>query len=211
MEEKKFTPVGGQVAFDFRGRIIMATNKNLEDMVEKKLFREDLYYRIKVFHLELSPLRENKEMLKNEIKNIFEALKKEYHLPYAMLGSEACRYLLNKEWKGNFRELKNALEYAIVLGKKNTIEASDFPLETKPRGRISVVPVDLLEGFPENFHEGQELFEKLFLESSLLKNTGRVNETARRLGISKTTLIQKAKKYRINTLKMRADHSELAA
>lgn len=211
MEEKKFTPVGGQVALDFKGRIIMATNKNLGQMVKEKLFREDLYYRIKVFHLELRPLRENKEVLIKEIENILASLKKQYHAPYTMLGPEALDYLVNKEWKGNFRELKNALEYAIVLGRKNKIEVCDFPAEVSALEKPEIESLAFLEAFPEDFHAGQELFEKLFLENWLLKNTGKVNETARRLGISKTTLIQKAKKYRINTLKMRADHSDLAA
>lgn len=211
MEEKKFTPVGGQKACDFRGRIIMATNKNLEEMVKSKLFREDLYYRIKVFHLELSPLRKDKKLLTKEINNILGSLKKQYHAPYTILGNEALEYLLTKEWRGNFRELKNALEYAVVLGRKNMIEVTDFPGEVCLKEKDFTESTDILDGFPEDFHASQELFEKLFLESWLLKNTGKVNETARRLGISKTTLIQKAKKYRINTLKMRADCSDLAA
>lgn len=209
MEERKFTPVGGSASLDFRGRIIMATNRNLKQMVESGLFREDLYYRIKVFHLELSPLREDKKQLREMIQTLFNELKERHSSPYARLSNEAMELLMSRNWKGNIREIKNALEFALVMSPKNVIESADFPHDQNEV--ILPEEVNALAGFPEDFHQSQELFEKVFLESMLAKNGGKVNETARRLGISKTTLIQKARKYGINTLKMRAEAFDFAA
>ncbi len=209
LEEKKFTPVGGSLGVDFLGRIIMATNKNLKQMVAAGLFREDLYYRIKTFHLELAPLHHDKKQMELVINKIFEQLKKDHHCPYASLSEGAVEYLLKKEWKGNIREMKNALEFAIVMSSRNVISKDDFPEEKSAHENQKVVGLN--GDFPDDFHQSLELFEKIFLESMLTKNGGRVNETAKRVGISKTTLIQKARKYGINTLKMRAEALDFAA
>ncbi|MBC7714350.1 MAG: sigma-54-dependent Fis family transcriptional regulator [Rhizobacter sp.] len=208
LEEKKFTPIGSTVVQEFRGRIIMATNRNLEKMVNEGLFREDLYYRISVFKIELETLAANKELLKESIKNTFFELKSRYRKHQCTLPHSTLDYLTGLEWKGNFRELKNTLEFAVVMNEKNILEISDFP------SKISKAPAlteDFISGFPENFNASLERFEEMYLKSMFHRHGGKVNETARRLGMSKTTLIHKAKKYQINTLKIRADNSEVAA
>ena len=212
LEEKKFTPLGSTYSQDFSGRIIMATNKNLRELVAKGLFREDLYYRVTVFKLELPALRENPELLIQSIGELFSKLKMNYHRPDLELSQEALRYLVQSDWKGNFRELKNTLEYAVVMSESRQIMVSDFPQDRiASDGLVQNSRKEFIESFPSDFGESLELFEKMYLTAILEKNGGKVNETARRLGMSKTTLIQKAKKYQINTLKMRSDASILAA
>lgn len=212
LEEKKFTPLGSTQSQPFNGRIIMATNKNLKELVDAGLFREDLYYRMTVFKLELSPLRDNSEVLSQTIKELLTKLKTVYERPHLFLSEEAMSYLLKSSWKGNFRELKNTLEYAVVMSENKKIEVSDFP-ENAPVVKASPKAQEksFIESFPMDFNQSLEIFEGMYLRAILEKNGGRVNETARRLGMSKTTLIQKAKKYQINTLKMRANASDLAA
>jgi len=212
LEEKKFTPLGSTQSLDFCGRIIMATNKNLKNLVDEGLFREDLYYRVSVFKLELPTLRGNPELLESSIKDLLSKLKIHYQRPYSYLSNEALSFLKNQEWKGNFRELRNALEYAVVMSEDRQIVVKDFP------HNLSAAPLALktqekafIESFPQDFAQSLELFEKMYLAAILVKNGGKVNDTARRLGMSKTTLIQKAKKYQINTLKMRSDASLLVA
>lgn len=212
LEEKKFTPLGSTQSQDFCGRIIMATNKNLKALVDQGLFREDLYYRVAVFKLELPTLRENPELLSQSIQELLSKLKITYQRPYCHLSEEALDYLVKAPWKGNFRELKNTLEYAVVMSEERQIKRSDFPqnaptLEAHPKNQEK----DFIESFPLDFNQSLELFEKMYLQAILEKNGGKVNDTARRLGMSKTTLIQKAKKYQINTLKIRSDASILAA
>lgn len=212
LEEKKFTPLGSTQSQDFSGRIIMATNKNLKALVDAGLFREDLYYRVMVFKLSLPNLQSNEELLKQSILDLMTKLKKSYDRPYSYLSSEAHDHLLKSEWKGNLRELKNTLEYAIVMSEERQIKISDFPQVSNPHEElIKNEEKGFIESFPSDFAQSLELFEKMYLERVLEKNGGKVNDTARRLGMSKTTLIQKAKKYQINTLKMRSDASLLAA
>jgi DNA-binding NtrC family response regulator len=212
LEEKKFTPIGSTQSQDFCGRIIMATNRDLKSLVRQGLFREDLYYRVAVFKLNLPSLRENQEILSDSIIDLLSKLKTVYQRPHLYLSEEARAYLLANPWKGNFRELKNTLEYAVFMSEERQIRTSDFPqntptLDPGPKNQEK----GFIESFPCDFNQSLEIFEKMYLEAILVKNGGRVNDTARRLGMSKTTLIQKAKKHRINTLKMRADASVLAA
>lgn len=211
LEEKKFTPVGSSTAIDFCGRIIMATNKNLAEMVQEKKFREDLYFRMKTFQIEIEPIRLNPTKLEKVIDELLEKLKKMHDLPYARLSYEARHFLLNQKWEGNLRELSGALEYALVMSPRNQIEVRDFLCQSNKKIENKNMLDDFLDKFPVDFHAGMEKFEELFLRKALLENAGKVNDTARKLGLSKTTLIQKAKKYRINTLEIRANASALAA
>lgn len=212
LEEKKFTPLGSTQSQDFCGRIIMATNRDLKALVDLGLFREDLYYRVAVFKLELPSLRDSPDTLAASIIDLLAKLKTTYQRPHLYLSEEAQNYLLKNPWKGNFRELKNTLEYAVVMSDERQIKISDFP-QNAPTAEVrpKTEEKDFIESFPQDFNQSLELFEKMYLAAILEKNGGRVNDTARRLGMSKTTLIQKAKKYHINTLKMRADASVLAA
>lgn len=212
LEEKKFTPLGSTQSQDFHGRIIMATNKNLNEMVSKGEFREDLYYRVSVFELKLPSLRSDSELLKNSITSVLRQLKQTHQKPYIMLGDETLTYLLNQKWKGNYRELKNAMEFAIVMAEDRTLKITDFPKHfNSEENNKPNLNENFMDQFPCDFSQSLEMFEKMFLQTVLEENSGKVNETARKLNMSKTTLIQKAKKYQINTLKMRSDASLLAA
>jgi transcriptional regulator with PAS, ATPase and Fis domain len=212
LEEKKFTPLGSTQAQDFTGRIIMATNKNLKSMVNAGEFREDLYYRVSVFELRLTSLRENPKFLQQSIFDVLNSLKISHQKPFAMLSDEALDFLLKERWKGNFRELKNFLEYAVVMTEGRVIKVTDFPQsELNDVRSENILSEDFVDQFPCDYALSLEMFEKMYLQSVLKKYTLKVNETARRLKMSKTTLIQKTKKYQINTLKMRSDASLLAA
>lgn len=209
LEERKFTPIGSTLCHDFKGRIIMATNKPLEKMVAEGSFREDLYYRITVFQLELSSLRMNPKLFDEAIEKIWKDLKEKYQKP-VILSAEVKEHLKSREWRGNFRELKNSLEYALVMGSGSQIKLSDFPGSSNVSGNKDKTHDEghFLSAFSEDFSESVEQFERMYLLEQFKKNAGRVNDTARKLGISKTTLIQKARKYQINTLKIRAEAIE---
>ncbi len=211
LEERKFTPVGSSQAIDFRGRIIMATNRNIFKMVEESKFREDLFFRINTFHIQIGPIRQSPAKLEQVVDELFEKLKKVHCLPYAKLSMEAKKWLLNNEWRGNLRELSSALEYALVMAPRNVIEASHFPLNNGVPKECGNPEEGFMKQFLDDYRSGMDRFEELFLRRALLENEGRINETARKIGLSKTTLIQKAKKYRINTLEIRAKASPLAA
>jgi DNA-binding NtrC family response regulator len=206
LEEKKFTPIGSTVALDFQGRLMMATNKDLKAMVKAGTFREDLFFRLSIFHLELDPINKNKEKLLIDLRHQFEGMKNIYQKNHLKLGGEVENLMLNATWKGNFRELKNCLEYMVVVSDGEELKKVDFPewflSELKPNQAQS--ENDFISHFPQDFNQALENFEEWYLKAMFERFSGKVNETARVLGMSKTTLINKAKKYQINTLQIRA-------
>lgn len=211
LEEKKFTPVGSSTAQDFQGRLIMATNKDLKAMVKDGLFREDLFFRLNVFHLELEPINANREKLLNELHKQFERMKVLYQKDRLELSSELESLMLNFTWKGNYRQLKNCLEYLVVISDGPSVVKEDLPdwflNELSPKQATS--ESDFISHFPQDFNLALENFEEWYLKAMFERFSGKVNETARILGISKTTLINKARKYQINTLQIRAKANAL--
>ena len=209
LEEKKFTPIGSTTAIDFQGRLIMATNKDLSAMVKDGRFREDLYFRLNIFHLKLDPIHKDKEKLRLELHKQLETIKNQYQKPELIINEEIESLMLNAAWRGNYRELKNCLEYMVVVSDGQSFKKNDFPewflCDLKPNQAQS--ENDFISHFPQDFNKALESFEEWYLKSMFERFSGKVNETARVLGISKTTLINKAKKYQINTLQMRAQAS----
>ena len=200
LEEKKFNPIGSTQSVDFIGRVIMATNKNLLELVKKGEFRRDLYYRINVFHLELSEISRNKEELKKCIHDLFLEMKKRYHKPFLFLSPEVEIELLNRSWSGNYRELKNVLEYATALCEEARVRISHLPASQGPSEmNLNQEALDWGESYPQAL----EKFEAWYLQKMLEKYQGRVNFSAEKLGLSKATLIAHAKKHQTNTMKMR--------
>lgn len=207
LEEKKYTPVGSTVAHSFDGRLIMATNKDLKKMVEAGTFREDLYFRLNVFLLELAPLASNREKLQREIEKNFGIMKHNFQRESLAMSDELFHILLSAPWKGNYRELKNCLEYIVVMSEKPLAEKDCLPPWFVAEKTLSTVhsKEGFISHFPGDFTEALEIFESWYLLAQLKKHEGKINETARLLGISKTTLISKAKKYGIDTLTLRAE------
>jgi DNA-binding NtrC family response regulator len=205
LEEKKFTPIGSTVAQEFLGRIIMATNKNLPELVKKGEFRSDLFYRINIFQVELLPISSDRQQLRRSIRFIFEAMKRRYNKPLLFLSKELEEELIANPWHGNYRELKNVLEYAIALCEEESLVRAHLPITHLPIKNDERAMAKSAEGWGENYSEALENFEAWYLQNMLEKYQGRVNFSAQKLGLSKATLIAKAKKYQINTMKMRSD------
>lgn len=213
LEEKKFTPVGSTTALNFEGRLIMATNKDLKAMVKTGAFREDLYFRLSVFLLELDSINTNKVNLQNIIIEQFDLMKRRYLKDELILGPEVESLMQNFTWRGNYRELKNCLEYLVVVSDGPIIKKDDLPdwfLSELSLDRATETQ-DFIAHFPEDFNLALESFEQWYLKAMFLKFDGKVNETARVLGISKTTLINKARKYEINTMLIRAKANDKKA
>lgn len=209
LEEKKFTPIGSTVALDFKGRLILATNKNLKGMVKDGSFREDLFFRLSVFHLELDSINSNRDKLQKDLQGQFEKSKTQYQKEFLKMSQEVESLMLNYTWKGNYRELKNCLEYLVVMADGPFVKKDDLPewfkIEMNPKQASS--EKDFITHFPEDFNLALESFEEWYLKAMFERFSGKVNETARVLGMSKTTLINKARKYHINTLQIRANAS----
>lgn len=186
LQEKTFEPLGATESVRSDVRIIAATNKNLNELVKKGSFREDLFYRINVIKLVLPPLKARKEdipLLVDYFVNQFNSIKKRQ---ITDISPDALTILMSYDYPGNIRELKNIVEHAFVLCQKSIIEVKNLPDYLRPVEKESEIGTPTLGN----------LEAKLIL-SALRKNDWNRIKTASELGIHKTTLWRKMKRYGI--------------
>jgi DNA-binding NtrC family response regulator len=197
LEEKRFERVGGTQSIEVDARIVVATNRNLQKMVEEKLFREDLYFRISAVPMTIPPLRERGNDVLLLAEHFLEKFSKEFSKAGLELAADAKERLLNYRWPGNVRELQNTLERAVILADGLSIRADGLQLPaTKPDAEH--LPAGML---PEAFSWEGTLEEvtgraTAHVEKALLENTMREfkwNKTraAEKLGVSPKTLLAK--------------------
>ena len=199
LEERKYAPVGSVFTDEFKGRIIMATNRNLQKMLAQGELREDLYYRLMVFQLELAPLRTNKIDLNKKIIKFLTYYKSLHQKPAINFSSELKDFLENYHWRGNVRELKNCIEYLVVMSNSEEVTLAHLPFWINQK----TLEYSSEEELVGNYSLDMERFEAKYLKKMLESNEGKINQTARNIKLSKVSLINKAKKYQINTHKMR--------
>jgi two-component system response regulator GlrR len=151
IQERQFHPVGSQQQLEVDVRIIVATNKNLEELVKQGLFREDLYYRIHVIPIELPPLKDRREdiplLMEHFLKKFSEQMKKKVK----GLTPVAIQKLMLHEWPGNVRELENTIEYAVAMTTQDMI-TEDLILPSITRG--SEDPIKPLKSAKDSFEKG---------------------------------------------------------
>ena len=196
LEEGVFFKLGSTKERKFFGKVIAATNRNLLKMIKNGTFREDLYYRLNCFSFEVDPIRYDKKKKRSLINFYFEKFKTIYHKKKLVLNNDCLNQLYFYDWPGNIREIKNCMEFIV-----NSAEGVSVTLSNLPRwidiGRTPTQrnPCDFKA---VGYYDSLCFFEKNFFKDSLMKNGGKINQTAREIGISKTTLIAKVKKYGIN-------------
>ncbi|MCH8325269.1 MAG: sigma-54-dependent Fis family transcriptional regulator, partial [Bacteroidetes bacterium] len=127
LEEKEFYRVGGTKKYTLKARIIAATNKNLKDSIKIGKFREDLFYRIAVFEIEMPSLRQRSEDIPLLIDFFLKKFNNEMKKKYIGVSSEAMKAMLNYDWPGNIRELRNVIERAMILCENKTININGLP------------------------------------------------------------------------------------
>ena len=185
LQERLFEPLGSVAPVRLEARVIAATNGDLAAMVEEGSFRRDLYYRLNVVRLQLPPLRERRE----DIPLLAEHFLQHFNLKQgrAVLGfaPEALAVMLDYDWPGNVRELENAIEHAFVMCRASYLGPEHLPRELTSR-RLSPHPAPTLEDA-----------EQAALRQALAKHQGRYVDAARELGIHRTTLYRKRRKYRL--------------
>ncbi len=193
LQERAFYPIGSDKLIEVDTRVIVATNKHLEDEVKKGLFREDLFYRIHVIPIYLPPLRERKEDLPPLVDYFLERLNKQMKRQIKGLTPEAMKKIMLHDWPGNVRELENTLEYAAAMARGDLItEEFVFP----PRRGSSEEPLKPLK-------EARDAFERGYLIKLLEACRGNVSEAADLAGRYRTDFYALMKKHNLNAADFR--------
>ena len=194
LENKTFRRVGGVKDLHVNTRIISATNRNLETAIEEKIFRKDLYFRLKVIPLEIAPLRERKEDIPLLTNHFVERFNKELGKQVKPVGRDALEVMLGYDWPGNVRELKNVIERAMLLDAEEEILVDHLPQELRGSGSAEDAPASasvLDSFFPMSLRE----MEKIQIEKTLEQTSGNKSRAASLLGISRQTLREKLKTF----------------
>ena len=195
LETKTFRRVGGEKDFCADVRVIAATNENLEEAVKEKRFREDLFYRLEVFHIHVPALRERPgsiALLTNHFVPHFNDI---YKKKVRAVAPETWRCLRSYPWPGNVREMKNVIQRAVLMAKGEELTADLLPLRI--RVASSVEKNTPAQHFP--IHAGMTLdaVEREFIHMTLALTQGNKKEAAHRLGISRRALYDKLKKHAV--------------
>ncbi len=167
LEERTYERLGSNTSIKADVRVIVATNRNLEEMVGNGRFREDLYHRITAFPITIPPLRERKEdipLLANHFLNYF---REEFGRPLPGISKEAMDYLINYSWPGNVRELKNSLERAAILSDNELLQVEHLRGRAKPGEPVSGM-VDFNFKLPEDKASLDNIFSKV--KETILKH-----------------------------------------
>jgi transcriptional regulator with GAF, ATPase, and Fis domain len=195
LQEREFTRIGGVQAIKVDVRIVAATNKNLEDLVRKGQFREDLYYRINVIALYLPPLRDRGEDIPLLAKHFLSKRIEEDNRPPQEFSKEAIELLTRYPWPGNVREMENIIEQAFIWSKgSEAVTPEHLPTILRNDTRSSSLRDDTLAG-RLSLEKAVMEFEREIILDALKKNNDVQTHAATQLGISRRLL-----KYRMDTL-----------
>ncbi|MBA2403865.1 MAG: sigma-54-dependent Fis family transcriptional regulator [Bdellovibrionales bacterium] len=202
LQERKVKRIGENQYRDISARIICATHKDLRKEVAEGRFREDLYFRLNVIPIYMPPLRERKD----DILPLSEYFLKKFSLMNNVqvkgFSKEAIQKLENHEWKGNVRELENAIERAVVLSTSEILQVDDLPTEDVfrnegPSGSSGEAPKKGLS-FEDDKPITLDELSKKYIQHIFEKNGGAKEQTAKDLGIDRKTLYRKLKEMNLN-------------
>ncbi|MGB9606807.1 MAG: sigma-54 interaction domain-containing protein, partial [Bryobacteraceae bacterium] len=191
LQEKEIEKVGATEPLRVNVRIIAATHRNLEAMVEDGTFREDLYYRLAVIPLVLPPLRERAEDIPELALHFFERSKQRHRRPDLVLPEALLPYFSSYRWPGNVRELENVIERVVLLARGQEVTLHDLPeFLRRERPPLDAIQLELP---PEGI--SLEAVERELIRRALEKFDGNQSKAARYLDISRKTLIYRMEKY----------------
>ncbi len=207
LQEKKFTPVGSNREVKTSARIIAATNRNLEKMMEEQEFREDLFYRLNVMPIFLPPLRERPDDIGELAHKFLEKFSKTHAKIIHTIAPDCLELMRKYKWPGNIRELENIIERAFIVESTGTMTTISLPENIKqalpaynqqPNQNSNPGLPSMLDSNGDlDFEIFKEQAEKDFIISALKANKGKINQTVAQANIPKNTLLRKIRKYGI--------------
>ena len=190
LEEQRFHPVGSHQAQKIDVRVIAATNKNLEEEIEKGAFREDLFFRLNVIPFEVPPLRERREDIPELVDYFMENFCRRYGKRKKRILPKAMAKLCSYYWPGNVREVKNTVERLAIMVPAEVVSLLDLPVSTL-RQELKV------ENGDQSWQQAREDFERKFILEKLVQHDGNISKTAAAIGVERSHLHRKLKAYKI--------------
>jgi len=194
LQELKFQRVGGTRTLEMKARLIVASNKDLENEIEKGNFREDLYFRLNVIPIEVPPLRDRYEDIPILVETFMAKFVGQYQREPKTLTPEAMELLTSYSWPGNIRELKNLLERLAIMVQTNIIDVSDIPSPYNPALVEKQKKKEMNFFSFSKLNDAKKAFEDEFVRRKLLTNDNDVNKTAKEIGVDSGHLKKKLKK-----------------
>jgi DNA-binding NtrC family response regulator len=193
LESHEFRPLGGNESRRVEVRVIAATSRNLAEMVRAGTFREDIFHRLNKVVIELPPLRERLEDIPLLVRHFLQGSNKKFSKDLKGVSREVQKLFLKYGWPGNVRELENVLESSAMLCKKDFLELANLPKYLRdfipPQGAMALVGREHLSSLDD--------LEKDYISYLLKVTKGNLRQTAKILGISRTTLYNKIARYKI--------------
>jgi len=205
LETGTFRMVGSDSDVTTDLRILAASNKDINDSVRKGTFREDLYYRLNVITLHISPLRERRDDMKILANAFVREFCAKYHKKELKISPAMMSLILNHPWRGNVRELRNAIEHAVILAEHSIIQPEDLPENVLEQTTEEKKQFGLIENL--DWQEAKQEFERMYLISLLKRSSGSLSQAARLSSIPRENIYKKCSKYKIDYNQFRKPHT----
>ncbi|MBI1804582.1 MAG: sigma-54-dependent Fis family transcriptional regulator [Ignavibacteriae bacterium] len=193
LEEGKIERVGGSKTLPVDVRVIAATNKNLHEEIKKGSFREDLYHRLNVIPIQIPPLRERKEDIPILVEAFIDDVCSRNGIAQKKISERAIQALTTREWSGNVRELRNIIERLVIMTNDTIIDSADAETSSFRKGSV----IDDFFSSSSSFQEFKDRAETAFLSHQLKLHGWNVSKTAEALGMERSHLYTKIKKYNL--------------
>jgi DNA-binding NtrC family response regulator len=197
LETRHVERLGSTTSLEVDARILAATNKDLAAEIGKQVFREDLYYRLRVILIKLPPLRQHKEDIPLLVEEFCRMLGAKHRRENIVVPRETMDLLAQSDWKGNVRELKNVLESAVVLSRDGVLRPGDFPADflAKPgQAALGAAASPLDTG---DYREAKRQFEIAYIKTKLREHGGNITKTAAAIGLHRQSLQEKLRELGI--------------
>ncbi|UCE55690.1 MAG: sigma-54-dependent Fis family transcriptional regulator [Desulfobacterales bacterium] len=193
LQEQQIQRVGGSRTISINVRVIAASNKNLEQEIEKGNFREDLYYRLNVIPIEVPPLRQRIEDVPILVEAFLNEFANQNRSKPKTITQSALDMLCSHSWPGNVRELKNLVERLVIMVDKAVLDRDDIPASYNPAICKDTGAIDTQFLKIEKLKEARKVFEKEYIKRKLIENRNNITKTAKSIGVGRSYLHKKIK------------------
>ncbi len=195
LEDGKIRPLGSSEEIRVNVRVLAATHRDMNEEVSQGRFRMDLFYRINVVNIHIPPLRERTEDIPSLIRYFLQKYNERFNKNIISITRDALFFLINYDYPGNIRELENIIQHGVLLSDNNVIEKTSLPPQVFQRAQLA------LEGSRKEQSVNMQQAEEDLIKNALTRFDGNQTETAKSLGISRSTLWRKIKVYKLENFK----------